>query len=124
VPLQDKNGRISGPSCGDVNCSKVQGSFREHIVMLNKLEGVTGVEVRTREQLHSVDGLIIPGGALHFSAPGSPQELLCDLHQRCSCCAHKNCMHPCMVLYELKSAKAKYIRTCRGQNNGFGAASE
>jgi 5'-phosphate synthase pdxT subunit len=42
----------------------VKGSFREHIVMLNKLEGVSGTEVRTREQLHSVDGLIIPGGAL------------------------------------------------------------
>ena len=41
----------------------LQGSFREHISSLTKLSGVTGVEVRTREQLASVDGLIIPGGA-------------------------------------------------------------
>lgn len=34
--------------------------------MLNKLEGVSGMEVRTREQLHSVDGLIIPGGAFNL----------------------------------------------------------
>ena len=40
----------------------LQGSFREHVLMLNKLPGVEGREVRTREQLLSVDSLIIPGG--------------------------------------------------------------
>lgn len=39
-----------------------QGSFREHISSLNRLTGVTGVEIRTKEQLAAVDGLIIPGG--------------------------------------------------------------
>ncbi len=46
----------------------LQGSFREHMSSLNKLPGVTGVEVRTSEQLASVDGLIIPGGAFHLLA--------------------------------------------------------
>lgn len=40
----------------------LQGSFREHISSLNKLQNVKGVEVRTKEQLADVDALIIPGG--------------------------------------------------------------
>lgn len=40
----------------------LQGSFREHMALLSQLPGVQVVEVRTREQLSSVAGLIIPGG--------------------------------------------------------------
>jgi 5'-phosphate synthase pdxT subunit len=39
----------------------VQGNFREHIAMLARL-GVDGSEVRKPEQLHGLDGLIVPGG--------------------------------------------------------------
>ena len=44
----------------------LQGAFREHLACLRKLPRVQAVEVRTKEQLAGVDGLIIPGGA-----PGS-----------------------------------------------------
>ena len=40
----------------------LQGSFREHCTLLNKLPGVTAFEVRTREQLSRCEGLVIPGG--------------------------------------------------------------
>lgn len=40
----------------------LQGSFREHISTLKSIPGVEAVEVRTKEQLASVSGLIIPGG--------------------------------------------------------------
>lgn len=39
----------------------LQGAFIEHIAMLRRL-GADAVEVRTAEQLATVDGLIIPGG--------------------------------------------------------------
>jgi 5'-phosphate synthase pdxT subunit len=39
----------------------VQGNFREHIAMLSRL-GVEASEVRQPEQLHGLDGLVIPGG--------------------------------------------------------------
>ena len=42
----------------------LQGAFREHLACLRKLLRVHAVEVRTKEQLPGVDGLIIPGGAL------------------------------------------------------------
>jgi len=48
----------------DVLCVGVlalQGSFREHIALLNRLPGVQAIEVRTVEQLGCVAGLIIPG---------------------------------------------------------------
>jgi 5'-phosphate synthase pdxT subunit len=40
----------------------LQGAFREHIAHLSKLPGVSAVEVRQKEQLAELDGLIIPGG--------------------------------------------------------------
>lgn len=40
----------------------LQGSFREHLASLRRLPGLVAVEVRTKQQLGSVDGLIIPGG--------------------------------------------------------------
>ncbi len=39
----------------------MQGDFREHIAMLERLD-VEAPEVRTAEQLDACDGLIIPGG--------------------------------------------------------------
>ncbi len=39
----------------------MQGDFREHIAMLERLD-VEASEVRTAEQLDACDGLIIPGG--------------------------------------------------------------
>ena len=39
----------------------VQGAFREHAAMLRRL-GADVVEVRLPEQLHGLDGLVIPGG--------------------------------------------------------------
>jgi putative intracellular protease/amidase len=40
----------------------LQGSFREHMAMLQQIPGVLAVEVRTKEELEGVSGLIIPGG--------------------------------------------------------------
>ena len=39
----------------------LQGAFREHIAVLERL-GAETVEVRLPEQLDGLDGLIIPGG--------------------------------------------------------------
>ena len=39
----------------------LQGSFREHMALLRRIPGVEPVEVRTKEELDSVAGLIIPG---------------------------------------------------------------
>ena len=39
----------------------VQGNFREHAAVLRRL-GAEPVEVRLPEQLHGLDGLILPGG--------------------------------------------------------------
>ena len=39
----------------------LQGSFREHITSLKNLPNVVALEIRTKEELASVDGLIIPG---------------------------------------------------------------
>lgn len=40
----------------------LQGSFAEHVTMLKRIDGVQAFEVRTKEELQSADGLIIPGG--------------------------------------------------------------
>lgn len=40
----------------------LQGSFREHIASLVRVPGVEAVEVRTKDELAGVSGLIIPGG--------------------------------------------------------------
>lgn len=40
----------------------LQGSFAEHVTMLKRVDGVQAFEVRTKEELQSADGLIIPGG--------------------------------------------------------------
>ena len=40
----------------------LQGSFAEHVTVLKRIEGVQAFEVRTKEELQSADGLIIPGG--------------------------------------------------------------
>ena len=40
----------------------LQGAFREHIAHFNKVPGVTALEVRKKEDLDGLDGLVIPGG--------------------------------------------------------------
>ncbi len=44
-----------------VGALALQGDFREHLAVVRRL-GVEGIEVRTEEELSSVDALIIPGG--------------------------------------------------------------
>ena len=39
-----------------------QGSVEEHLHMLEQIEGVTPLAVKTMEALEQVDGLILPGG--------------------------------------------------------------
>ena len=46
---------------GRIGALALQGDFREHIAMLSDL-GVDAVEVRTAEELATVDALVIPGG--------------------------------------------------------------
>lgn len=50
------------PSIVRIGVLALQGSFREHMALLQKIPGVHVVEVRTKEELASVSGLIIPGG--------------------------------------------------------------
>ena len=45
----------------EVGVLAIQGDFAEHIAVLGEL-GVIAREIRLPEQLHSLDGLIIPGG--------------------------------------------------------------
>ena len=56
----------------------LQGSFREHMTLLNHIPGVEAVEIRTAEQLRSVSGLIIPG-MLILQSQYSPGILLYSL---------------------------------------------
>lgn len=44
-----------------VGALALQGDFREHLTVVRRL-GVEGIEVRTEDELSSVDALIIPGG--------------------------------------------------------------
>ena len=73
------NGQAEEPRQVRIGVLALQGSFREHIASLRRLPDVEAIEVRTKEQLHSVDGLIIPGTSwmhrpeLHFHA-----DMLCD----------------------------------------------
>lgn len=39
----------------------LQGSFREHMTLLHTIDGISVIEVRTKEELESISGLIIPG---------------------------------------------------------------
>ncbi len=62
----------------------LQGSFREHMATLRRLPNVEAVEVRTKEQLSSVDALIIPGGSKPLDQHG----------ETAASCA---CTPPCMM---------------------------
>jgi pyridoxal 5'-phosphate synthase pdxT subunit len=44
-----------------VGALALQGDFREHLAVVRRL-GIEGIEVRTEDELNSVDALIIPGG--------------------------------------------------------------
>jgi 5'-phosphate synthase pdxT subunit len=40
----------------------LQGAFAEHIIILNKIEGIHAIPVKTVEQLEKCQALILPGG--------------------------------------------------------------
>lgn len=54
--------REAGNNLSKVGVLAVQGSVHEHIKCLSMLEGVTPLAVKTREDILSLDGLILPGG--------------------------------------------------------------
>lgn len=53
--------RSNDPDQLKIGVLALQGSFLEHLTVLGKI-GVQGLEIRLREQLEGLDGLIIPGG--------------------------------------------------------------
>lgn len=54
----------------------LQGSFREHMTLLRRIPGVEPVEVRTKEELDSVAGLIIPGQRTRLTLCCRREDLL------------------------------------------------
>lgn len=58
---EDKTSPGSEPGQFKVGVLALQGSFQEHLHMLESL-GVNAIEVRLPEQLADLDGLILPGG--------------------------------------------------------------
>ena len=56
------NSDAPSDSAVSIGVLALQGAFREHIAHLNKLPGVAALEVRKKEDLNDLDGLIIPGG--------------------------------------------------------------
>ena len=68
MPPLAEDGDAHAPSLDvSIGVLALQGAFREHIAHLNKLPGVSAVEVRRKEQLADVDGLIIPGGVCNWT---------------------------------------------------------
>ena len=57
---------VQTPATIRVGVLALQGSFREHMSLLNMVEGVSVIEVRTKEELESVSGIIIPGEPEHI----------------------------------------------------------
>lgn len=45
-----------------VGVCAIQGDFERHILMLSQMKGIEAIEVRTPEELKTVERLIIPGG--------------------------------------------------------------
>ena len=65
IPVMRSNlAGINAPSDSDVviGVLALQGAFREHIAHFNKVPGVTALEVKKKEDLDGLDGLVIPGG--------------------------------------------------------------
>ncbi len=64
----------------------VQGSVREHIDCLSRIEGVIPLAVKTRDEILSMDALILPGG--ESTAIGkiikefSLSDAICELNKR------------------------------------------
>lgn len=55
-------GGVAASHITRVGVLALQGSFREHMALLSKIDAVEVVEVRTKEELQGLSGLIIPGG--------------------------------------------------------------
>ena len=58
--LADTNASLSSKI--DIGVLALQGAFREHIAHFSKVPGVNALEVRKKEDLDGLDGLVIPGG--------------------------------------------------------------
>lgn len=56
--------KVNGSSESEITIGvlALQGAFREHVAHFNKLPGVTAPEVRKKEDLEGLNGLVIPGG--------------------------------------------------------------
>jgi len=56
--------KAKGSSESDITIGvlALQGAFREHVAHFSKLPGVKAPEVRKKEDLEGLDGLVIPGG--------------------------------------------------------------
>jgi 5'-phosphate synthase pdxT subunit len=78
--------REVGKNLSKVGVLAVQGSVREHIACLSRIEGVTPLAVKTKEDILSLDALILPGG--ESTAIGkiikefSLVDAICELNQR------------------------------------------
>jgi len=78
--------REAGKNLSRVGVLAVQGSVREHIDCLSRIEGVTPLAVKTAEDILSLDALILPGG--ESTAIGkiikefSLIDAICELHKR------------------------------------------
>lgn len=89
IAVVARTGRVAGhqphvvvmndaPADCRIGVLALQGAFREHVTSLQSLPGVEAVEVRTKEQLDGVDGLIIPGDEpLADLRPCSPPRGVC-----------------------------------------------
>ena len=40
----------------------LQGNFSDHIKLLNQFDNIKAIEIRYKEQLSEISGLILPGG--------------------------------------------------------------
>ena len=59
----------------------LQGAFREHIAHFRKLPGVKAIEVRKKEDLEDLDGLVIPGGMCTLPSVRMAAIRACSLHK-------------------------------------------
>lgn len=113
----------------------LQGSFREHMALLRRIPGVEPVEVRTKEELDSVAGLIIPGARLDWLSledvgGGGMRRLLLPLPRAAASCL---CLQPRLRLYitaAIKSPQSSHppllarifaCPACRGREHHHGA---
>jgi len=59
--MPKKKWQIEDTNMKKVGVLALQGAFKEHVEIINTL-GHMGIEVRNKQQLEDVDGIILPGG--------------------------------------------------------------